>query len=187
MKKLSLIVLVALLSGAAIPSNARQSVNALNHKMISGKNDPHIKKDHKKIKQGEVNQLSKDHFMLDFGHITDVVWKRTPDFDQATFKKDGQEMIAYYDDQSNLVGTTKVVSFSSLPKNAQHEINRKYKDYKVGAVIFYDDNENNDTNMILYGMEFEDSDNYFVELNSAKKNLVLKINPEGAVSFFKNI
>ena len=96
-------------------------------------------------------------------------------------------MIAYYDDQSNLVGTTKVVSFASLPKNAQHEINRKYKDYKVGAVIFYDDNENNDTNMILYGMEFEDSDNYFVELNSAKKNLVLKINPEGAVSFFKNI
>ena len=187
MKKLSLISFVVLFAVATMPSYATQTVNVKNTNMFAGKNDPHSKKDHKKIQKEEVSQLSKDHFLRDFGNIKSVAWERTPDFDQATFKKNGKEMMAYYDDQSNLVGTTTAVKFAVLPKDAQKEINDKYKDYKVGAVIYFKDNELNDTNMILYGSEFEDADNYFVELNSPKENIVLEVSPDGAVSYFKKI
>ena len=184
MKKLSLFALVVLFTAATMPSNAMQTVNAKKIRIVNETSNPHSKKDHKKMKKDEVNQLSKEHFIADFGNIKNVDWERTSDFDQATFKEHGKNMIAYYDDQSNLVGTTTIVKYANLPKNAQKEINDKYKDYKVGAVIYYDDNEQNDTNMVLYGTEFEDADNYFVELHSAKNNIVLEVSPEGEVSFF---
>jgi hypothetical protein len=41
--------------------------------------------------------------------------------------------------------------------------------------------------MILYGIQFEDQDNYFVELSKASKKIVLQVNPEGAVFFFKDL
>jgi hypothetical protein len=41
--------------------------------------------------------------------------------------------------------------------------------------------------MILYGNEFEDEDNYFVEMTNGRKTIVLQVNMEGNVSFFKDI
>jgi hypothetical protein len=187
MKRIILIAVVVLLAEAAIPSNAKESSHDKKSGIPSVRNDPHSKKARKKMKAKEVNMLSENHFLSDFGNIPDVTWERTSEFDQATFKKDGKKMIAYYDPESNLVGTTTDVKFADLPKNAQKEINSKYKNYTVGAVIYFDDDERNETNMILYGTEFEDSDNYFVELSNNQNNIVLEVTTWGNVSFFKKI
>ena len=40
----------------------------------------------------------------------------------------------------------------------------------VDTVIFFEDNNVNDTDMLLYGNQFSDADNYFVELSNNKKN-----------------
>ncbi len=62
-----------------------------------------------------------------------------------------------------------------------------YKDYTIGPVVFYDDNEANSTDMILYGEQFEDADNYFVELSKGTKKIVVQVSPEGVVYFFKQL
>jgi len=39
----------------------------------------------------------------------------------------------------------------------------------------------------LYGVQFEDADNYFVELSKGIKKNVLQVNTEGVVCFFKQL
>ena len=76
-------------------------------------------------------------------------------------------------------------TIADLGKTA--EIKKKYPGYKVENVIFFDDNEANDTDMMLYGIQFEDADNYFVELSKNNQTLVVQVNPFGEVFFFKQV
>lgn len=147
------------------------------------------KKSLRALKGKEVSYESKLHFGQDFGNISDVVWERTTYFDKASFtNKDGKPMTAYYDEQSNLVGTTSPAKFSDLPPAAQRDIEKHYKNSANTTVIFFDDNEFNQTNMIIYGEEFEDEDNYFVELkDDSNKLIVLRVTPEGEVTYFADI
>ena len=55
------------------------------------------------------------------------------------------------------------------------------------GVVKYDDNESNDTDMILYGTAFNDADNYFVELKNDSEAIVVKVDLPGEVSFFTNM
>lgn len=147
------------------------------------------KKSLRALKGRDVSYESKQHFGRDFGNISDVVWQRTTYFDQAAFtSKDGRPTTAFYDEQSNLVGTTTPARFSDLPPVAQREIEKHYKSYANAIVILFDDNEFNQTNMFVYGEEFEDEDNYFVELkDDHNKRIVLRVTPEGEVTYFADI
>lgn len=154
----------------------------------SARKDPKIKKvSLKNLEKTSVSDVAKSHFYSDFGNMADVQWKRTPYFDEATFTKDGKQMIAYYDYDENLVGTTSIAKFSDLPASGQKEIQKIYKGYKIGPVIFFDDNEANDTDMLLYGTQFEDEDSYFVELTKANNKLVVHVTPDGNVYYFKQL
>jgi hypothetical protein len=95
--------------------------------------------------------------------------------------------VTFYDDQSKMVGTSNNVTFSELPKRAQQYINEKYKDYSVGPAVFFDDNEYNETDMVLYGLQFDDEDSYFVELAKDGKKIVVRSNSSGDVYFFKDL
>lgn len=79
----------------------------------------------------------------EFGDVADVKWNRINFYDEATFMKDGKETKAFYDFDSNLVGTTHEVTFADLPENAQKEFNKQYKDYVIGRVIYFDNNNSN--------------------------------------------
>ena len=41
--------------------------------------------------------------------------------------------------------------------------------------------------MVMYGIQFDDSDNYFVELTKGTGKIVLRVNPGGTVFFFKKL
>ena len=135
----------------------------------------------------EVSEQSKIHFMADFGNIPDVQWKSSNNFDEAVFNKNGTKMTAWYDIDEKLVGTTSEVSFANLPADGKKALKTRYKDYTIGKVIFFDDNEVNETDMILYNQQFNDADNYFVELSKGKSNLIVMINTRGELTFFKQI
>ena len=145
---------------------------------------------HKALRQLEGKQVSsvaKDNFIVDFGKMDNVKWFRSPQFDEATFKKDGKTTTAYYDYDSHLVGTTTNKKFSDLPESAQKEIKKRYKDYVTGAVIKFDDNEANDTNMLFYGIQFDDADHYFVTVAKDGKEIILMVSMNGEVSYFKEL
>ncbi|MCW3465347.1 DUF1838 domain-containing protein [Chitinophaga nivalis] len=150
----------------------------------------HAKKISLKALKGEtVNEATRQRFEADFQPATDVVWQRTAHFDEVAFTNgEGKKLKAYYDGDGQLVGTTRAASFSELPPAAQQEIARHHTDYANAPVIFFDDNETNDTDMILYGAQFDDADNYFVELKDKRgRPIVLQVNKQGEVAFFANI
>jgi hypothetical protein len=130
--------------------------------------------------------MTAQHFMIDFPNATNVTWKRS-NFEEASFIWNGKQTNAFYDLDDVLIGTTTPANYSDLPANAQKEIEKYYKGYTPRSVIMFDDNEFNDTDMILYGTSFEDEDNYFVEMTNDNKTVVLQVNMEGLVSFFKDI
>jgi len=142
----------------------------------------------KKLEGSDVSSVAKSNFSSDFKDAKNVEWKRIETYDKVSFtNKDGQKMSAYYDIDGNLVGTTQFKTFADIPENGQKDIKKNYKDYTIGQVVFYDDNENNDTDMILYGVQFEDQDNYFVELTKGTNKIVLQVNTIGEVFFFKQL
>jgi hypothetical protein len=132
------------------------------------------------------NYTTEQNFLVQFPEATNVSWKRDG-FEEASFTMNGKNMKAFYDYNNELVGTTTPVSYDVLPAYAQTYIEKHYADYTTGAVLLYDDNEYNDTDMMLYGNTFEDEDNYFVELSNNEKKIVLQVNMEGLVTFFKDI
>ena len=119
--------------------------------------------------------------------MPDADWTKSPNFDEVTFTFNGHEFTAFYDDKSTLIGTTSEKTFSDPPINAQNYINRKYGDYTVKDVPFYDDNEMNSSDMVLYGLEFNDPDSYFVELQKDNKDIILQVPLSGSVNFFKEL
>lgn len=132
------------------------------------------------------NYTTEQHFLTDFPNATNVQWKRIG-YEEASFTLNGKDIKAFYDYNHELIGTTAPASYADLPANAQKEIEKRHRNYTPQSVILFDDNEYNPSDMMLYGNVFEDADNYFVELSNNDKTILVKVNMEGLVSFFKDI
>lgn len=191
MKTLITSVVVAFLSVATIQVNAQnvaqhiQKEKHLEHELKVEKKS--TRKALRKLEGSQVNVQSKESFYSDFGKTTNANWKRGSEFDEVTFTKDGKTKTAFYDYDSKLVGTTTKIAFTDLPAKGIKEINKEYKDYVKGAVIMYDDNESNESDMLLYGQQFEGADHYFISVTKAGKETILMVSMDGVVSYFKSI
>lgn len=141
----------------------------------------------RELRGSEVSDLSKQSFASDFGEVSDVSWARSTNFDEATFMKDGAKTTAYYDYDSKLVGTTVDKTINDLPPSAVNDINKHYEGYQINKVIMFNDNESNDSDMLLYGTQFEDANNYFVEVSNGVRNVVLMVSMDGNVSYFSTM
>jgi hypothetical protein len=139
------------------------------------------------IRNAEVAYMTEQHFAIDFPSAMDVSFERSKWFDEVNFSMNGISQKAFYDVNSELVGTTNKELFTNLPLSAQNDIKKWYGDYKVKEVIMFHDNETNDSDMIIFGSAFEDADNYFVSLEKGAKEIVLKVNPQGTVSYYTQI
>lgn len=154
----------------------------------TGHNSRSAKKEMRRLRhlatKHEVSYLSIQQFQSDFPGATNVRYRAGANFDEVAFRDaDGQQKVAYYDFYNSLIGTTQAVDFSKLPEGAQKEIQNKYADYHIGPVIYFKDNLENESDMILFSQSFADADNYFVELNGPK-NIILKVSKDGIVSYF---
>jgi hypothetical protein len=181
MKRLAFLSLTILFAISAAYGHAQKSSNT--QTMETNKERVPLKK----LEGDKVSAIARESFIADFGNVPNVKWQRSGTFDEAIFMKDGKEMIANYDIGGRLVGTTKVVTLADVPSKGQQEITKRYKDYKASTVIFYDDNEANDTDMIMYGVQFDDADNYFVELTKGNSKIVVRVDMKGEVFFFKQL
>ena len=185
MKRLAILSMTFLLALAVVQIQAQESKKEV--KKESKKEIKNERKALRKLERNEVNAVSKSSFFADFGDVPDVKWTKAEYLDEARFTKDGKQLTAFYDYDGKLVGITQVKTFADLPPKGQKAINNKYKDYSVGPVIFFDDNEFNDTDMLLYGIQFQDEDNYFVELTKGTSKIIVRVDPRGIVYFFKQL
>ena len=148
-----------------------------------------LRKANRELKRNEINPSyrSREAFMRDFPGAINVNWRVTGLFEEATFDSNGITMTAFYDAGNELVGTTTEKTFTDIPMKAQEHIKKFYSDYRPFDVVMFDDNENNETDMVLYNSVFEDEDNYFVCLKNDKETIILKVNRDGDTSFFKKL
>ncbi len=143
--------------------------------------------------QNAVSESTRNQFIADFPDAANIRFKKTNDFNEVSYSLNGRDMTAYYDFNNQLVGTINYQSFGNLPANAQAKILDDYPNYKVVKVLRFNvnsDNESyieNDTYMTLYGNSFDKSNNYFVELKSDHKAIVLEVDLSGEVSYFTAI
>jgi hypothetical protein len=140
----------------------------------------------RKVENDQVSDLTKQNFYSDFGDVPVLKWQHGPIYDVVNFTKDGKSMEAYYEFNKGLIGTITPKVFSDLPDAAQKDINKHYEGYNPVNVIFYDDNENNDTDLIYGDDEFTE-DNFFVQMAKDGHSVVLRVKPDGEVSFFKDM
>lgn len=134
----------------------------------------------------EPTYMAEQNFETDFPDATNVTWKKIG-IEEASFTLNGKAMKAFYDYNNELIGTTTPVSYSDMPAIARNYIEKHLSDYTAQSVIRFDDNEYNQSDMVLYGNVFADADNYFVELSNNNKTIVLEVNMEGLVTFFKDL
>ncbi len=142
------------------------------------------KKELKKLEGKDVSYQSKQAFIADFGDVPGATWVRGTYCDEVSFVKDGESKTAYYDYDAQLVGTVMKKTFSDLPAKAQRYIDQRYAGYTKGIVLFFDDNEFNETDMVLFGNRFDDADNYFIEVEKNNDKIVLQVDMNGDVSYF---
>jgi hypothetical protein len=148
------------------------------------------KKDHsalKKLGGTMVSEKAKGSFAVDFPNVQNVQWSRVGTFDEVSFTKDGNKVKGFYDSAGNLVGTTQTKAFADLPAKGQQEIKAKYKDYTIGPILFYDDNEPNQTDMILWNKQFDSPDSYFVELSKGTSTIIVQVDMTGKTSEFTKL
>jgi hypothetical protein len=130
-----------------------------------------------------VSPLVKSQFETDFPNATNIDFESKQNFDEVSFTQDKEKISAYYDNNEQLIGTVEKKSFSDLPGNAQKEILKKYAAYSVTGVVKFNDNESDHMEMILYGTSLHDGDNYFVELKSDDKTILVKVDLSGGIDF----
>jgi hypothetical protein len=179
----------------SIVAHAQLASVAIPTEILSEKyNAPEIKKETKAVRKTppavllyEPTAATLSSFNVDFGDFPVDQWSLIDNFSVASFTQDGQSKCAYYDFNNNLVAITTEVHFADLPANARDHIANKYADYKASEVLYYDDNESNETDLVLYGQSLQDEDSYFVELENSAEKIVLHVSLNGDVSLFKKI
>lgn len=179
---------VTALVNAQTPAALQQEINIdkqMEHNIKMKRRDD--SKALKKLSGIDVPYRTMNAFTTDFGNKYNPAWSRLDNFDEATFIQNGQPVSAFYDADSKLVGTTQNKTFADLPLKAQQHIKEHYSEYSPGDVMLFDDNENNETDMVLYGNQFDDKDSYFVELSNANKKIVVQVAMDGEVSYFTRL
>jgi len=141
----------------------------------------------KKLEGDVINQDSQTSFYMTIGNVPDIKWTRGTYYDEATYNKDKQDMIAYFDMNGALVGTTTLKKATELSNPIEKSIKKLYPDAIIGQVTYFQDNEDNTTDMILYGIQFESKTQYFIELTQGTNKFVVTSNKEGDVSLFKQL
>lgn len=178
MKKLAILSLMFLFAVALVQGQTQKPVKETKAERVALR----------KLEGTKVSNLSTNAFNSDFSGATNVKSKRAGAFDEFAFTaKGGNKMTAFYDYDSKLVGTAQEKTFADIPVTGQQQIKKEYKDYTIDQVVFFDDNEFNSTDMIMYGIQFEDADNYFVELTKGTRKIVVQVNMDGAVFFLSEL
>ena len=189
MKKLVIYSTAVLMMMSSLTLNA-QDKNATAMNSVKSIRKSETKAERKEVRKEDrnlVSDMSLNAFKSDFGDIPNVVWEKGQNYDEALFNKNDHQYKAFYGQDSKLIGTTTEKTFADLPKIAQKDIKKQYNDYSIDKVVFFEDNQYNDEDMILYGAQFEDADNYFVEMSNKDKNIIIQVNPEGNVFFYEEL
>ncbi len=81
----------------------------------------------------QVNAKIKSAFFQDFTGAQAINWQKTSDFYFATFMLNNKEINAAYNEDGDLVGTSRFVETGMLPLSVSLAIAKKYEGYSISS------------------------------------------------------
>jgi hypothetical protein len=117
---------------------------------------------------GNVSPVVQAAFEKNFSGATNVSWERLDDFYFASFDLVTKKNSAAYNENGELVATSRIIDLSQLPLSVSAAINDRYNGYTVAKVVneFY----------------FEGQTSYYVYVDNSKQALKLKCSASGEIS-----
>jgi hypothetical protein len=120
-----------------------------------------------------------NEFNTNFADAKNVTWSVNHDFQKASFILNGVKTTAFYNLQGEFVAVTMNVDAKAIPAKASAEIASNYKGYTIEGVIVVQNNTELNPDA--------DETAYFVELKSDSKEILVKINPDLHIEFYKQV
>jgi hypothetical protein len=189
MKKLAILSITLLFVCTVGQINARPTSTEIKKEIkkeaivVNATDHPELKK----LEGSVVNQESKTNFYTTIGVMSNVVWTRGDYYDIATYSQEGTEKISYFDIDGQLVGTTTIIKASDLSNTLQKSIKKQYPDCTIGQITYFQDSDQGATAMLLYGIEFENQNHYFIELSNNSSKFIALGESNGDLTFFKQL
>ena len=122
---------------------------------------------------GTIAFAGENHFKKTYAAATNVTYKQVNEFTEVNFTLNGEKLQAFYDEEGNLVATSKHILIAQLPQAAQDCLKSdKYKDFDVTEVIQYEQADNA-------------THSYYINLENDKQKVILNVTAKGSISVFK--
>jgi len=134
-----------------------------------------------------IPQAIMNKFHANFPNAKNVAWSVPEGYVEADYTIGKHQRMAFYSyDDNNLMGTGRFLPYANLPAKGRERIAKDYPGYTPVKAMFYDDNEDNSTNMLLYGIPIT-KDAYFAQLKKGDKQIVIQVDRDGEISYFGDV
>ena len=117
-----------------------------------------------------VNQKAQNSFSKDFATAKEVKWEATKEFSKVTFTLNAQVMTAYYNANGEMIAMTRNIVSGQLPISLLTSLKKDYSEFWISD---------------LFEMAAENSTTYYVTLENADTQLVLRSDNNGNWELFK--
>lgn len=117
-----------------------------------------------------VNQKAQNSFSKDFAAAKEVKWESTKEFSKVTFTLNAQVMTAYYNTNGEMIAITRNIVSGQLPISLLTSLKKDYSEFWISD---------------LFEMAAENSTTYYVTLENADTQLVLRSDSNGNWELFK--
>lgn len=124
-------------------------------------------------KGDSVTEQVKGAFEKDFIKAKNVTWQKTGDFYFASFVMNDMTVNAAYNDDGQLVGTSRRVALTQVPMSVSLALSQKYSEYTIPDQVTE--------------LSYDGETIYQVFVSNEKKTLQLKIRANGDISVEKKI
>ncbi len=86
----------------------------------------------------KINEKAVRNFEMDYKGAKDVQWKSSASYSKVSFMLKKEKMEAFYNQQGDLIGTSRNVDLEDLPTSAKRGFAKKYAGYTVKEAIQFD-------------------------------------------------
>ena len=114
-----------------------------------------------------VSEKVKAAFKTDFAMASQVTWEKNSDFYFASFWLNQVKVDAAYNEEGELVGTSRKITTEQLPLSLSLELSKKYAAYKISTTA--------------YELNYEGQTSYYLSADNSKQVLNLKCSANGYI------
>jgi len=117
------------------------------------------------------NNKAARNFSTDFKDAKNVTWKTGEGYIKASFVWNDTNMESFYNEDGELIGSSRAIDINALPVKALKTIKEKYSDYTTAESVEFD--------------SVEDGICYYISEVKDNTKVILKVTSLGDVSVYK--